>query len=358
MIRALPLRTLILIPAVFLIVFAIFYFENSKVMPQSAGSQEVNIVSKEEKARMYETAKEITTPDGFINTDKISISEFVAKKVVLVDFWTYSCINCQRTIPYLNAWWGRYQDDGLVIIGVHTPEFDFEGEYDNVKRAVEKFGIKYPVVLDNDYSTWIAYKNRYWPRKYLIDIDGYIVYDHIGEGGYEETEKKIREALAERAITLGIVSGLNGTVSEPEAKISVDFSKVKSPEVYFGAGRNDLLAGGLSGRTGVFDFSAPQAILPNTLYLSGRWKIENEFAETAGVQAEIIFKYDAKNVYFVGSAERPTEAEVWLDGKFIKTLSASAEDLYQAVSGKDYGQHELRLKIKTPGFRIFTFTFG
>ena len=129
----------------------------------------------EQKAMRYERAKEITTPDGFINTDAISVGELVGQKVILIDFWTYSCINCQRTTPYLNAWYETYKDQGLEIIGLHTPEFAFEEEYQNVLQAVENLGIKYPVVLDNDYSTWRAYRNRFWPHKYLIDIDGFIV---------------------------------------------------------------------------------------------------------------------------------------------------------------------------------------
>ena len=147
---------------------------------------------QQEKSKRYSVAKEITTPDGFINTDgkPVTIGEFVGKKVVLLDIWTYSCINCQRTTPYLNAWYEKYKDDGLVIIGLHTPEFEFEKVYQNVLDATNRLGIKYPVVLDNDYSTWNAYQNRFWPRKYLIDIDGFVVYDHIGEGAYEETETK------------------------------------------------------------------------------------------------------------------------------------------------------------------------
>src|SRR5919107_290699 len=125
-------------------------------------------------------------------------------KVVLVDFWTYSCINCIRTLPYLVDWNEKYADKGLVIVGVHSPEFEFEKNVDNVKAAVQKYGIKYPVVQDNDKGTWDAYENRYWPRKYLIDNEGYIRYDHIGEGGYAETEKVIRSLLAERAAQTGI----------------------------------------------------------------------------------------------------------------------------------------------------------
>ena len=143
-------------------------------------------------------AAEIVAPTGFINTDGISIGEARGEKVVLVDFWTYSCYNCQNTQPYLNAWHEEYADDGLLVIGVHTPEFGFEKEWENVERAVREAGIEYPVVLDNSYATWNAYDQRYWPAMYLIDAGGFIRYKHFGEGAYGETEAKIRDLLAER----------------------------------------------------------------------------------------------------------------------------------------------------------------
>ena len=147
-------------------------------------------------------APEIVNPSGFINTDSkpITLGEFKGKKVVLVSFWTYSCINCKRTLPYLNSWYEKYRDQGLEIVSIHTPEFAYERILKNVEEeALNTFDIKYPVVLDNDYSIWKAFGNRYWPRKYIIDIDGYIVYDHIGEGAYDETEEKIQKALKKRA---------------------------------------------------------------------------------------------------------------------------------------------------------------
>ena len=153
-------------------------------------SRDVKLLSLEEKNAKFPLASEISTPDGFINTEgkPITISEFKGKKVILLDIWTYSCINCIRTIPHLNELYKKYGDQGLQIIGLHTPEFAFEKVQANVEDAVKRFGIKYPVVLDNDFSTWNAYGNHYWPRTYLIDMDGYIVYDHIGEGGETETE--------------------------------------------------------------------------------------------------------------------------------------------------------------------------
>ena len=238
-------------------------------------------ISSEEKAKKYELAKEITTPDGFINTAEqpIIISELIGKKVILIDFWTYSCINCQRTTPYLNSWYEKYKDDGFVIIGIHTPEFEFEKDYDNVKKAVEKFGIKFPVVLDNDYSTWTAYKNKYWPRKYLIDLEGYIVYDHIGEGAYEETERKIQEALEERMVALNE----SGEIDEALTKETYVKSGETSPETYFGSARNNQQA--------------------SLLFPKESWNITPEFAQNINPNASIVYKYTAKDVFFVAQAD-------------------------------------------------------
>ncbi|MBY0376420.1 redoxin family protein, partial [Patescibacteria group bacterium] len=199
-----------------------------------------------EKNKKFTVAPDISTPDGFINTNNlpITISQFKGKKVVLLDIWTYSCINCQRTLPYLKEWYKKYEDEGLVIIGLHTPEFSFEKIQKNVEKAVADFGIKYPVVLDNDFSTWQAYKNQYWPRKYLIDIDGYIVYDHAGEGQYEETELAIQKALMERRDRLNMDIKVSSNISNPENVVSTDSDKVKSPEIYFGWGRNEFLGNG------------------------------------------------------------------------------------------------------------------
>ncbi len=157
------------------------------------------------KRQLYTRAPEIIKPSGYVNTGgkPITIDEFRGKKVVLLDVWTYSCINCQRTIPYLNSWHEKYEKEGLQIIGIHTPEFAYEKDLENVEWAVQQFGIKFPNVLDNEYATWKELGNNYWPRKYLVDVDGFIVYDHIGEGSYEETEAAIQRALMERAVVVG-----------------------------------------------------------------------------------------------------------------------------------------------------------
>jgi thiol-disulfide isomerase/thioredoxin len=151
-----------------------------------------------DKEAEFSRAKEIVGPTGFINTDGVSIGENLGEKVVLLEFWTYSCFNCQNVQPYLNEWQEEYEDGGLLIIGVHRPEFEFEKDPAGVRKAVEEAGIRYPVVLDNDSATWEAYDNRYWPARYLIDADGFIRYQHFGEGAYEENEEEIQELLSER----------------------------------------------------------------------------------------------------------------------------------------------------------------
>ncbi|MEJ7819601.1 MAG: redoxin domain-containing protein [Rubrobacteraceae bacterium] len=163
--------------------------------PKPAVSDAERIADKEKK---YERAAEIVGPTGFINTDDVSIKEAAGEKVVLLQFWTYSCYNCQNAQPYINSFHEEYVGEGLQVIGIHKPEFEFEKDYASVAEAVRQENIQYPVVLDNNDSTWDAYDNRYWPTWHLIDADGFVRYEHIGEGGYEETEEEIQELLAEK----------------------------------------------------------------------------------------------------------------------------------------------------------------
>ncbi len=173
-----------------------------KTVGNEATSEEAERESAAERIARKEAeftrAKEIVASTGFINTDGISIGENLGEKVVLLEFWTYSCFNCQNVQPYLNEWHKEYEDDGLLIIGVHRPEFEFEKDPASVERAVGEAGIEYPVILDNNSATWDAYDNRYWPARYMIDVDGFIRYQHFGEGAYEENEEEIQELLAER----------------------------------------------------------------------------------------------------------------------------------------------------------------
>ena len=174
--------------------------ENKKTeppAPEQAGREGAaeRIARKEAE---FPRAAEITAPTGFINTGGVPVGENMGERVVLLEFWTYSSYNCRNAHPYVNSWHEGYADDGLLVIGVHRPEFEFEKDPAGVEAAVKEAGIEYPVVLDNDSATWDAYDNRYWPARYLIDADGFVRYTHFGEGAYDETEAKIRELLAEK----------------------------------------------------------------------------------------------------------------------------------------------------------------
>ena len=299
-------------------------------------------------------APEIVRPSGFINTngEPITISQFKGKKVVLLDIWTYSCINCQRTLPYIEEWYEKYKDMGFVVIGLHTPEFAFEKIKKNVEEATKKYELTYPIVMDNDYATWTAYGNQYWPRKYLISSDGEIVYDHIGEGNYEETEKAIQQALSE-------LNGeqVNADITIPKNALSVDQGKVKSPEVYFGSARNEYLANGTQGSVGDQTLSLPTTFYANSLYLAGTWSFQSEYV-TSRTSGKIIFKYNAKNVYMVASSEQGMTVTILKDGKFEKSLYIQGNQLYTLITGADYGEHTLEIDIPSSGFGAFTFTFG
>ena len=366
--------------------------ENSGPMPtllqegyasSTSATTNAELISVAQKSLRYPKAPEITSADGYINTGgkPITIGEFKGKKVVLIDFWTYSCINCQRTLPYLKQWYEKHHDQGLEIIGVHTPEFAFEHKLANVQNAVDGFGLKYPSVLDNNYGTWNAFGNSYWPRKYLIDIDGFIVYDHSGEGNYDETERAIQAALAERAKRLGAPMPISGVAAPAEAVV-VDNRQLGSPETYFGSSRNEFFGSGTPGVGGVQTFTEPQTVLPNTLYLTGTWNINPEYAETVssvGTDSagsdRIEYRYRAKNVYLVAGSgsEKDIEVEVLRDSKPLDKSVAGkdvvfkdgksyvkiqANKLYHIVGDVVYGDHLLEFIISSPGLEVYTFTFG
>lgn len=339
----------------------------ASALPQATVFDEAMRVAQKEQ--LYPRAPEIQMPAGYVNTggEPITIGEFKGKSVVLLDIWTYSCINCQRTIPYLKAWDEKYREMGLQIIGIHTPEFAFEKDIRNVEWAVQQFGIKYPSVLDNDYATWQALGNNYWPRKYLVDIDGFIVYDHIGEGAYEETEAAIQRALDERATVLGAQLSMDDAIvaaSIPEANLG----GVGSPEIYFGAWRNDLLGNGNPGAEGVRQFIAPEKPVRNMLYLDGSWNIMREYAET-NATGKIIFKYRARDVYMVAASAAPVKMRILRDGKPVDGfrgadvgedgfVTVQEQRLYKLVHDENVGEHVLEIEIQGAGLQAYTFTFG
>jgi thiol-disulfide isomerase/thioredoxin len=327
----------------------------------------------------FKKAPEFEKITEFINTKPISLADLKGK-VVLVDFWTYSCINCIRTIPYLVEWNEKYADKGLVIVGVHAPEFEFEKNTDNVKEAVEKFGIKYPVVQDNDKGTWNAYENRYWPRKYLVDNEGYIRYDHIGEGGYAETEKAIQSLLQERNAQLGLPSSNNSIATEttattttPKNVQSVDPSKINSPELYFGYQFARAPLGNPEGfkpdQTVYYSLAKVDSdVIPNVIYLDGKWKNNADNMELQSETGRIALVYSAKSVNMVagGNGEVTVSedgstlvskyrgADLSEEGKF----ALDGQRLYNLSMHDDYGAHSIVINIKGKGFQAYTFTFG
>lgn len=340
---------------------------SNSTMPVAVG-QGASILSRA-KAAMYPRAPEITKPSGYVNTNgqPITISEFKGKKVVLIDFWTYSCINCQRTLPYLKAWYDKYHDQGLEIISIHTPEFGFEKVQSNVETAVKGFGLKYPVVLDNDYGTWGAFSNQFWPRKYLIDLDGFIVYDHAGEGSYDVTEKAIQKALAERATILGTKIDVTSTVT-PKDVVIPDMGKVGSPEIYFGSNRNEHLGNGQAGVVGTQTLSFPDSTSRNVLYFSGSWTFSPEFAESTA-NAKIRYRFLARDVYLVASSHMGASLRVRIDGKPVGssagadissdgTMQVKENKLYKVIHLPDYSEHTLDIEIQSGTLDAYTFTFG
>ncbi len=346
-----------------LIITAIFFVQlNKKQSVDIVATKEVSLKDaserSQEKSLKYDKAKELVGISGYINTENISVQENIGKNVILIDFWTYSCINCQRTLPYLNSWYQKYKDKGLVIIGVHTPEFEFEKDYSNVKRATQKYKVDYPVVQDNDYQTWRSYKNRYWPRKYLIDIDGFIVYDHIGEGAYDQTEKKIQELLEERNRILALNNQIDKDMSNPDIQ-QTDFSKIGTPEIYFGYGFQRGQMGSPEGwqPEQVVTYSTPKAISNNKFYLTGDYLNKNDNMELVSEKGTITLKYFAKNVNLVAGTKTKTQISISLDAKPYKTLEVSGFDLYNIVSQNNYGEHILQIDAQE-GLMAYTFTFG
>src|ERR671917_1097007 len=254
----------------------------------------------------FKLAPDLRNVKAYINSEPISLAD-LRGKVVLVDFWTYSCINCIRTIPYLNAWHEKYTDSGLVIVGVHTPEFEFEKDYNNVRTAVEKFDIMYPVAQDNEKETWKAYENRYWPWKYLIDPEGYVRYDHIGEGAYAETEKVIQSLLAERTGYLGANVTIDQSISNPQSSQSVNFDRINTPELYFGYEYSRAPLGNSEGYKPdqVVKYMIPDdtKIVPNKIYLDGEWKNNADYMELQSEVGRIVLSYSAKAVNIVAGGK-------------------------------------------------------
>lgn len=340
-------------------------FEPSPTIIQNEeGTMQVTSIDKSR----YKMAPSLVGIAHYINTTPEQLAKDMEGKVVLYDIWTYSCINCVRTLPYITAWNEKYADDGLLIIGIHSPEFEFEKDFYNVEMAVDKHGIDYPVVLDNDWETWKAFENRYWPRKYLADHEGYIRYDHIGEGAYQETEKIIQQLLDERALSLGT------QLASAESLVDIEefeHTSFRTPELYFGykfaQGRNQLgNSEGFSPNNQV-TYTLPENFQQHYFYLDGTWENLEGSMRLVSESGSIVLLYHAKEVNIVTAND--AELEILLDdipipasysGKDVASgmVETTGSGLYNVVNSAEPASHLLKINISEPGFEIYTFTFG
>jgi thiol-disulfide isomerase/thioredoxin len=273
-------------------------------------------------------------------------------RVVLVDFWTYTCINCIRTLPYLEAWDAKYRSKGLTIVGVEAPEFPFEKDAGNVADAIKQFGIHYPVVQDNNLDTWNAYGNEYWPADYLIDAEGRVRYVAFGEGDYAKTEAAIRSLL--------VAAGAKGLGGGAITQGALTPSAVETPETYLGTAR---AMGWISGEptSGTHTYQPPAqplALASNTFAYGGTWTIGSQQA-LAGANATIDAQIQAKNVYIVLSppAQGKGVVTVSVDGGISKSIAVTQQRLYEVASFSSDSSHMLQLRF-SPGTSGYSFTFG
>lgn len=308
-------------------------------------------------------------PGGnWFNTEPLTLAD-LRGKVVLVDFWTYSCINCIRTLPYLKAWHEKYADKGLVIIGVHAPEFEFEKNSANVQKAIADFGISYPVMQDNDFATWRAYHNRYWPAKYFIDQKGRIRFTHFGEGAYDESEKMIQKLLEETGSDVS-----ENTIDNPSYR-----TYGRTPETYLGAARIEYLTSPETVQSTAAHYSLPKDIPLHHFAYEGEWTLTDEYAAPAE-SSRLVIHFDAKEIFLVarvrdGSAQEygqfklkfPEVLHCYDDPPTVvscpsvspESIFTVTEDrLYQLASFTDPGEHTFEFTFLDDNLELYAFTFG
>lgn len=307
-------------------------------------------------------ARDFTGITNWINTDKpLSIKELEGK-VVLVDFWTYTCINCIRTLPYVTSWYEKYKDQGFVVIGVHTPEFEFEKDTGNVLNAIKQYKINYPVAQDNDYSTWNNYSNQYWPAKYLIDAKGNIRKVHFGEGEYEEMEMAIQTLLKEAG--KDIKKDLSDLPDQtPKMRLS--------PETYLGADRMQYFFPTKNTGLTIKEFNITEDIPLNYFSLGGSWNITRESA-ISGTNSSLIHNFYANKVFLVLRPGKSvtSKVKVYLDGKIVDNknqgsdvvngeITIDSDKLYNLIDLKGApGSHILKLEFENSDIEVYAFTFG
>lgn len=315
--------------------------------------------------------KGLSGATGWINSKPLNAKRLKGK-VVLIDFWTYSCINCLRAVPYVRAWADKYKDDGLVVIGVHSPEFDFEGEMPNVEKAVKKFGITYPVALDSNHAIWTAFHNEYWPAHYFIDATGKVRFEHFGEGDYEQSERWIQQLLKEanaKPMPAEMVK-----VEAQGVEAASDASDVGSPETYIGYARAEHFAspGGIR-RDMEHPYTAPSDPQLNQWWFTGKW-VENErVAVLRAHGGKIGFRFHARDLHLVLGPRangEPVRFKVTIDGQAPGANHGVDTDaqgngvvkenrLYQLVRQKGtVADHTFEIEFEDPGVQAFSFTFG
>lgn len=308
---------------------------------------------------------------AWLNTVPLTPEE-LRGKVVVIDFWTYSCINCLRSLPYVQAWYDKYKGNGLVVIGVHAPEFAFEKNLDNVRRAVQDLGITYPVALDNDYSIWRGFDNQYWPAHYFIDAEGRIRAHHFGEGEYDRSEAVIRQLLSEAGAK--DLRHVESPISATGVQVAPDAADMRSPETYIGYERAQRFAsspGIAPDRSQVY--SAPAKPSLNQWGLDGNWTVDKERAVLEGADGKIFFRFHARDLHLVlgpGAAGKPVRFRVTLDGvapgenhgvdtDFEGTGVVREQRLYQLIrQSGDIGERTFTIEFLDDGVHAYAFTFG
>jgi cytochrome c biogenesis protein CcdA/thiol-disulfide isomerase/thioredoxin len=308
---------------------------------------------------------------SWINSPPLTSAE-LRGKVVVIDFWTYSCINCLRSIPYVEAWAEKYKSDGLVVIGVHTPEFAFEKDPANVAKAVQQLNITYPVALDSNYAIWKAFNNQYWPAHYFIDANGVIRYHHFGEGEYDESERVIQELLKEKNGNLNVAGVVS--VKGAGAEAAADLSDVQSPETYVGYARGQNFASPQEiAADAEQKYSLPLRLNLNQWGLEGNWVVSDEHAALASAPGTIVFRFHARDLHLVlgpGPDGKPVRFRVLLEGGApLENHGMDVDEdgngvvngyrLYQLI--RQTGKVEDRtfeIQFLDPGVQAFAFTFG
>jgi thiol-disulfide isomerase/thioredoxin len=308
---------------------------------------------------------------GWINSAPLTAKELKGK-VVLVDFWDYSCINCIRAIPYVRAWADKYKDSGLVVIGVHTPEFDIEKQLPNVQKAVNKFGITYPVALDNNQAIWNAFQNEYWPAHYFIDAKGKVRFEHFGEGDYDQSEHWIQQLLQER--NAKPMPGTTVAIDAQGVEAAADTNDVRSPETYIGYARAAHFAspGGIS-QDSEKNYTAPAQPGLNEWGLSGEWVDHGQVAILKSAGGKIVFHFHARDLHLVlgpTADGKPVHFRVTVDGQAPGDNHGVDTDaqgsgvvtdhrLYQLVRQKGAVRDRVfAIEFEDPGVQAFSFTFG